>query len=198
MSIDEFRSLLQRLDHLEKQIVASRERAEAVELSGTPESEFLTRLIFEMQSSIKGQREINLAFVKTNAEMKYLSHLVMYVTAAPVQIADTLREIETALASDESLCRSLTPAEHSWITEKIGFYEIVKHTAIGREFRGELPLLHLPIIRSYLRRCGGGRFTLVRHSRMRTQDIELQQEVATASDEQIDSDDFLRSISVQV
>lgn len=149
MGIDEFRSLVLRVDHLGKQIVASRERAETVDLSGTPKSELLNRLISETQASIKEQREINLDFVKTNVEMEYLSHLVTYV-ARPVQIADTLAEIETALASDELLSRSLTPTEHSWITQKIGFYEIVKHTATGREFRGELPLLHLPIIRKVL------------------------------------------------
>ena len=150
MGIDEFRGLIHRVDGLEPQIVAIRKGAESIQLSGKPKSQFLTRLISELQSSVEDRRQINFAFVTTPTEMEYLSHLVMYMTAIPEQIADILKEIESALMTDELLCKTLTPDELSWITERIGSFEILKHTDSEREFRGDLPLLHLSIVRQFL------------------------------------------------
>lgn len=193
MSIDKFRSLVEHVNHLESEIQTSRDCAEGLPLTLSQKLQTLRRITSEYEITIKqGRDHVNLDFL-TDTERDY-SQLIEKPVAIRNQVATVLSQIELLLTSDRALFNSLTSEEHAWIIEKVGSFEVVKQGMNGRDLRGELPLMPLSIVRQYLHRCGGGRFTIVRHSRIRQEDIPIEQEMAQAEDELIDVDKFLRSI----
>lgn len=195
--IDEFRGLLERVKQLEVQVQSSRKTADALKFeTWDRKSQILSKLESEVKRALDQRRETDLSFLRTDDDKEYFSHIVMQITAQ-ARISEVLRQIESVLASDEALSRSLTVGEHSWIIERIGSFEVVKLQPTGRELRGELPLLHPSILDQFLRRCGGGRFTILRHSQIQVEHVELEKKVPPAEGENIDAEEFLKSISVQ-
>jgi hypothetical protein len=194
MSIEEFRSLVEQVSHLESEIQSSRDHAEALPLTLSQKLQTLRRIISEYEITIKqGRDHVNLD-VLTDTEREWHGLYSEKPDAIRNQVTIILSQIESRITSDRALFNSLTSEERAWIIEKVGSFEVVKQGMNGREFGGELPLMPLSIVRQYLHRCGGGRFTIVRHSRIRQEDIPIEQEMAQAEDELIDVDKFLRSI----
>ncbi|MBI2883775.1 MAG: hypothetical protein HYY11_07720 [Candidatus Methylomirabilis oxyfera] len=147
MSIEEFRSLVEQVSHLESEIQTSRDRAEGLPLTLSQKLQTLRRITSEYEITIKqGRDHVNLDFL-TDTERDYCTQLIEKPLAIRNQVATVLSQIESLLTSDRALFNSLTSEEHAWIIEKVGSFEVVKQGMNGREFRGDLPLMPLSIVR---------------------------------------------------
>ena len=90
-----------------------------------------------------------------------------YCLRAPFR--EAVETLARELEATDNLVPYLNESDWLWIKEWIGYSEILKQGKL----RGELPVLPKTYLDHFLRRCGGGTFTIVRHSAL-FDDVEFR------------------------